>query len=42
MTEAGEPCSENWGSKALQSVGKVSPGTTLKVSVNVNYCLLSL
>lgn len=31
MTEAGEPCSENWGSKALESVGKVSPGTTLKV-----------
>ncbi|XP_026330335.1 luciferin 4-monooxygenase-like [Hyposmocoma kahamanoa] len=31
MTEAGEPCSENWGSKSLQSVGKVSPGTTLKI-----------
>lgn len=42
MTEAGEICSENWGSKALQSVGKVAPGITLKVNVNVKYFWLAL
>lgn len=42
MTEAGELTSESWGDKGPKSgsVGKASPGITLKVNTNLNTLIL--